>query len=894
MQQFFRAKEQYPDALLFFRMGDFYELFHDDAIVAAKALDLALTSRQKTADGQDIPMAGVPHHAAAGYLAKLVDKGFRVAICEQMADPATVKGIVPREVVRVVTPGLAIDPDAMSERADNWLAVVVKDAEGIVVASIELSRSAARVTSLRDEAELVAELTRTEAREILTEGLGEATLAALRVAFPRARLAAAPAARPEALEAALGDGRVEELDARSRSTLSRAVAYAQAAHPQVAIHIEILDRTEPSTTLTLDEPAIRNLELLRTLGGDKEGSLVHAIDATRTSMGARLLRRRLVRPLADVAAIRRRLDDVQQLVEDTTSRASVRAALDDVADLERLVTRAELGLGTPRELGAIRRTLGAAASLASLLREAGAAIDDLRGASPTLRDASPTLRGASPTLRGASPTLRGPSIRPPSELGHELFVELTRVLEDELPQTASQGGLVRAGADPRVDELRGLASQSRDVLLALEERERVASGIASLKVGYTRVFGYYIEITRSNLKSVPAHFRRKQTVANGERYTTEELDELERAIASAEDRLKALEIEIFERTRARVAKAASELRRIAAWLAELDVTSCLAEIAASRGYVRPTVDESTRLELEGSRHPVVELALPAGTFVPNDVSLDAQGERMWVITGPNMAGKSTVMRQAALLVILAQLGSYVPAHRAHVGLVDRIYTRVGASDNLARGQSTFMVEMAETAALVRGATTRSLVILDEVGRGTSTYDGLAIARAVAEHLVDRVRCRALFATHYHELCALEEARPGAVRNHNATAREHQGDVVFLHRLVPGGANRSYGVAVARIAGLPDDVVARARTLLAGLEARSERGEASKQLALFTPVAATQAEPTSAASATERARTPDPIEAEILAELEALALETTTPMQAFTRVVAWRERLRTRG
>jgi DNA mismatch repair protein MutS len=866
MQQFFRAKEQYPDALLFFRMGDFYELFHDDAIVAARALDLALTSRQKTADGQDIPMAGVPHHAAAGYLAKLVDKGFRVAICEQMADPATVKGIVPREVVRVVTPGLAIDPDAMSERADNWLAVVVKDGEGVVVASVELSRSAARVTALRDEAELIAELTRTEAREILSEGLGEPTLAALRVAFPRARLAHAPSPKPEVLDAVLGEGRADTLDPRSRATLSRAIAYAQAAHPQASIHIEVLDRTEPSTTLTLDEPAIRNLELLRTLGGDKEGSLVHAIDATRTCMGARLLRRRLVRPLADVAAIRRRLDDVQQLVEDATARAVVREKLDDVADLERLVTRAELGLGTPRELGAVRRTLGAAASLASVLRESGAAIEDLRGA----------------------------SIRPPTELGHELFVELSRLLEDELPQTASQGGLVRAGADPRVDELRNLASKSRDVLLALEERERAASGIASLKVGYTRVFGYYIEITRSNLKSVPAHFRRKQTVANGERYTTEELDELERAIASAEERLKGLEIEIFERTRALVAKAASGLRRIAAWLAELDVTACLAEIAASRGYVRPVVDDGTRLELEGSRHPVVELALPAGTFVPNDVSLDAQGERMWVITGPNMAGKSTVMRQAALLVILAQLGSYVPAHRARVGLVDRIYTRVGASDNLARGQSTFMVEMAETAALVRGATTRSLVILDEVGRGTSTYDGLAIARAVAEHLVDRVRCRALFATHYHELCALEEARPGAVRNHNASAREHQGDVVFLHRLVAGGANRSYGVAVARIAGLPEDVVARARTLLAGLEERSERreAEASKQLALFAPPPVEEA-PVASATA-ERARTLEPVEAEILAELEALALETTTPMHAFTRLIAWRERLRTRG
>ncbi|MBX7194729.1 MAG: DNA mismatch repair protein MutS [Sandaracinaceae bacterium] len=857
MQQFFRAKEQYPDALLFFRMGDFYELFHDDAIVAAKALDLALTSRQKTADGQDIPMAGVPHHAAAGYLARLVDKGFRVAICEQMVDPATVKGLVPREVVRVVTPGLALDPDTVAERADNWLAVVVRDAEGVVVAAIELSRSAARVTELRDDVELIAELTRVEAREILIDGISEATQAAIRVSFPRARVAPAPSGRLEAIEDAVPSERLSELAPRGRDALARAIGYAQAAHPQARVHIETVDRTEPSTTLTLDEPAIRNLELLRSLGGEREGSLVSCLDETRSAMGARLLRRRIVRPLADVAAIRRRLDDVQQLVEDATLRGEVRQALDRVADLERLVTRAELGLASPREVGAVRRTLGAAAALASALNEA-----------------------ASHQGVGASVEVRGASIRPPADLAHELFVELERVLEDELPQVASQGGIVRAGADVRVDEVRALASRSRDVLLALEEKERTASGIPSLKIGYTRVFGYYVEVTRANLKNVPKHFRRKQTVANGERYTTEELDELEHAIVGAEDRLKALEIEIFERTRERVGRAAPALRRIAAWLAELDVTSCLAEVASSRGYVRPDVDDGTVLELEASRHPVVERALPPGDFVPNDVRLDAQGERMWVITGPNMAGKSTVMRQAALVVILAQLGSYVPAHRARVGVVDRIYTRVGASDNLARGQSTFMVEMAETAALVRGATTRSLVILDEVGRGTSTYDGLAIARAVAEHLVDRVRCRALFATHYHELCALEEARRGAVRNYNAAAREHQGEVVFLHRLVAGGANRSYGVAVARLAGLPDEVVARARTLLAALEARSDASQAepTRQLGLF-------AAPDPAPDPRAEAR------AQVLAELEALSLERTTPLEAFSKLLAWAEAIR---
>jgi DNA mismatch repair protein MutS len=855
MQQFFRAKEQYPDALLFFRMGDFYELFHEDAVVAARALDLTLTSRSKGPDGQGIPMAGVPHHAASSYLARLLEKGFRVAICEQMADPATVKGIVPREVVRVVTPGLAVDPDALFERADNWLSVVCADAEGVVVAALELSRSAARVTELRDEAELVAELTRTEAREVLVDGLSEAALAAIRTAFPRARVAPAPPAPASGIEHAVDAAAIETLGARARRALAVAIGYAAAAHPQASLRIESVDSTEPSTTLTLDEPAIRNLELLRTLGGEKEGALLFALDDTRTSMGARLLRRRIVRPLADVAQIRRRLDDVQRLVEDAPLRDELRSGLGTVGDLERLVTRVELGLATPRELGAIRATLGAAAELARLVRSGG----------------------------GLDAQVASASIAPPDDLASELRARLEALLEDELPHVATQGGIVRRGADARVDELRDLAGRSRDILLALEARERDGSGIASLKLGFTRVFGYYIEVTRSNLKNVPAHFRRKQTVANGERYTTDELEELEHAILGAEDRMRALEAQVFEGLRAEVAAHARALRRIASWLAEIDLASCLASLASRRGYVRPEVDDGTGLELIGSRHPVVELALPAGAFVPNDVVLDAAGERMWVITGPNMAGKSTVMRQAALVVILAQLGSYVPCERARVGVVDRIYTRVGASDNLSRGQSTFMVEMAETAALVRGATTRSLVLLDEIGRGTSTYDGLAIARAVAEHLADRVRCRALFATHYHELCALEEARPGVVRNHNATAREHEGDIVFLHRLVPGGANRSYGVAVARLAGLPREVVDRARAILASLEQRGAAAPETSQLSLFgARTGAADAQPVE----DPRARAA----AEIVAELATLELDRTTPLDAFERIVAWSRKL----
>jgi DNA mismatch repair protein MutS len=860
MEQFFQAKAQHPDALLFFRVGDFYELFYEDAVVAARALDLTLTSRSKSADGQEIPMAGVPHHAASSYLARLLEKGFRVAICEQMADPATVKGIVPREVVRVVTPGLAVDPDAMPERADNWLVVACADAAGVVVAALELSRSSARVLALRDEAELLAELTRSEAREVLVDGLSPTTLEAMQTIFPRVRVAPAPAPDEAALAAAVEPAMLAGLDGRAARALSRAVAYAAAAHPLTRLQLDSVDRVEPSTTLVLDEPAIRNLELLRTLGGEKEGALLHALDDTRTSMGARLLRRRIVRPLADVAEIRRRLDDVQRLVEDHALRDALRDALRRVGDLERLVTRAELGLATPRELGAVRDTLSAAVEIAARLGGA----DDPDGVSRRIQAA-----------------LGSGALDPPADLGQALLARLVATLEDELPQVPSQGGIVRRGADARVDEERALASRSRDVLLELEARERDRTGIASLKIGFTRVFGYYVEVTRSNLKNVPPHFRRKQTVANGERYTTEELEDLERRILGAEDRLRALEIEVFERLRREVASEARALRRVAAWLAELDVAACLAALACQRGYVRPDVDDGTSLELIGSRHPVVELALPAGTFVPNDVDLDAAGARMWVITGPNMAGKSTVMRQVALNVILAQLGSYVPCASARIGVVDRIYTRVGASDNLTRGQSTFMVEMSETAALLRGATTRSLVLLDEIGRGTSTYDGLAIARAVAEHLVDRVRCRALFATHYHELCALEAARPGSVRNFNATAREHEGEIVFLHRVVPGGANRSYGVAVARLAGLPDEVVARARALLASLESGGSEGA---QLSLFGRPPAPPAEAPDTRPLAPEARA-------VLDEMVALELERTTPLEAFSKLLAWSRRLR---
>lgn len=791
MRQFFRAKEQHPDALLFFRMGDFYELFHEDAVIASGALDLTLTSRGKTADGGEIPMAGVPHHAAASYLGRLIEKGFKVAICEQMADPATVKGIVPREVVRVITPGLALEPDTLDARSDNALLVVRSEGGAYGVAALELTRASLRACTLESAAALVAEIVRVDPREVLAAGDDE-LLVAIRRVLPRARVegAVVPDDPPAVVASLMGEHAWTDAAMRVSSVAldacAIALAYAKVAQPKSALGIRTIEPYDPLGHLVLDDTAVRNLELVRTLSGERSGSLLALMDETSTAMGARLLRRRMLRPLAEVKAIRERHDAVDVFSNDLERRRQLRKILSPMGDLERGATRAELGLASPRDLGAIREGLGIVVRVAELLRELDASEVGERLV--------------------------------PADLCADVEGLLSTALLDELPVTANSGGLIRDAIDPRIDELRRLSTTSRDMLLSLEQRERERSGIASLKIKFTKVFGYCIEITRPNLHLVPAHFRRKQTVANGERFTTDELEELQGKILGADERLKALELEIFEDVRRRVGAEASRIRALAEVIAEIDVHTTLAEIAHRRNYVRPVIDESLSIELSEARHPIVETLAAAGSFVPNDILVDAEEQRFVVITGPNMAGKSTTMRQVAIATIMAQMGSFVPAKVARIGIVDRIFTRVGASDDLGRGQSTFMVEMRETATILREATRRSLVVLDEIGRGTSTYDGLAIAWAVAEHLHDRIGCRALFATHYHELCELEQTRPG-VRNFSVAAREQAGDVVFLHRLVPGASNRSYGVAVARLAGAPPDVVARAYQLLEELEGR---------------------------------------------------------------------------
>jgi DNA mismatch repair protein MutS len=797
MQQWVDAKAAHPDAILFFRMGDFYEVFSEDAVVASSALGLTLTSRNKGAP-DEVPMAGVPHHAAHGYVAKLLALGHKVALCEQLADPSKTKGIVPRGVVRVLTPGLITDTDQLDARTNHYLVALdggaTPGSAGVGIALFDLSTGELVAGTLSDGAAVLAEVARADPHELLVgESLAELAKA-VAIAAPRAALRTDEALEDEQVGAVIDAATEDPIFAEAEEqhgrlalrAAARALRFAQKNTPSARIPVRRVGFFDPSGTLRIDETAQLHLELVRAIDGGRKGSLLDVIDATRTPKGARLLRTRLLAPLVDVAAIRRRHDEVELFVTHSRARSELQAALAEIGDVERLAVRATLHEATPRDLGALRDGLLAAPRAVAAVRT----IPD-----PTAAD------------------VLGSDI----DTAADLAAHLARALVDRPPPHAREGGIVRDGFDGELDELRQVRRHGAELMTAMELSLREQTQIASLKLKYTSVFGWYIEVTRSHLAKVPDTFRRKQTVAQGERYTTPELDDLADKLEHAEERSLERESALFDALVRETAQHADRVRRLAARLAEWDVASGLAEIAHRFDYARPEVDTGEVLELRGARHPVVERLAAAGRFVPNDTTLDLVGERLWLVTGPNMAGKSTLMRQVALVVILAQMGSYVPAEAARIGLVDRVLSRVGASDNVARGESTFMVEMRETAAILREATRRSLVILDEIGRGTSTYDGLAIAWAVTEHLHDAIGCRALFATHYHELTELSRTLPNLV-NYSVSAREHEGDVVFLHKLQRGPASRSYGVAVARLAGLPETVLARARALLASLEA----------------------------------------------------------------------------
>lgn len=844
MQQWAQAKRAYPDALIFFRLGDFYELFEEDAVVAARLLDLTLTSRNK-GKPDEVPMAGVPHHAAHGYLARLLDLGHKVAICEQLADPTQTRGIVPRGVVRVVTPGTLTGEEQLEPGQHNWLAALELGWSGVGIALADVSTGTLEAAQKDDLSASLAELARAAPREIVLGGDDgdqlEAAVLALGAALP-----GVPIRRDDALSGAEAQG---ELGALAREAtplgplavgaLGRALRFVRACYPGGAAPLLRLGRWHASDQLEIDATAARHLELVSHAGGQRSATLLGVLDGTRTPAGARLLRRRLLAPLVDVARIRARLDRVEAFVVHSRLRDDLRSALSGVGDLERIATRAVLGDATPRDLGALRDGLAAAAQALTVLASAE---DELA----QVQDDGP--------LDGLL----------------ALQAELARALVERPPPRLLEGAVFAPGFDAELDELDALRRTGTERVNELEARLRNDTGLGTLKVRFTRVFGWYIEVSRSQQARAPASWRRKQTVATGERFTVPELDELADRIAHAEERHREREIARFRQLVAEVAASANAIDALAERLARWDVAAALADVAHRHDYRKPEVDAGPTLELRDARHPVVERLAAAGRFVPNDVVLDQTGERLCLVTGPNMAGKSTLLRQVALITILAQMGSYVPARFARIGVVDRVLSRVGASDDLARGDSTFMVEMRETAEILRSATRRSLVILDEIGRGTSTFDGQSIAWAVAEHVADVIGARALFATHYFELTRLAESSRH-VTNASVSAREIDGEVVFLHRLVAGAASRSYGVAVARLAGLPEAVLARARAVLASLEQAAPGSAVAEparaQLGLFDRAPAHPGE--HAVAETLRA-----VEVERLTPLDALQLVAT--------------------
>ncbi len=839
MRQFLDIKAGYPDAILMFRMGDFYEMFFDDAVTVGPVLDIAVTSRDKGLEvGDRVPMAGVPYHAIGGYLRTLVERGFKVAICEQMETPEQArlrKGpkIVRREVVRVVTPGVLVDEEHLRSEEPNYLAAIVAESAGETgfgIAALDVSCGEFLALRCADAAGLRAALSRLAPREILAdaslhgwlrEALGPAC-PRLEVRDPRL-IPPEVAARVVHLRAESGGEALQTTEARAAALC---LAYAEETQPGHTLLIHRLRRHELEDRMILDETSLRNLEVFRTLrDGQRKGSLLWSVDRTRTAMGARMLRDWLGAPLRAIGAINERHEAIAALISEPKLRGDLQDRMRDVRDIVRLAARARLGTATPRELGALRQSLAALPGVHALLAE----LARRRLPEPGPGDSQ---AGSLGQVAGRVPALLDLG----GDLLADLHAELLRVLVDEPPAHTRDGGMIRAGADPELDRQHGLRDGGREALAAIETRERERTGIANLRVQHNRVFGYFIEVMKSQLARVPADYIRKQTMTNAERYVTPELAEHETAVLGAQAAALEREQALYLALREQVSAAGERLCQVGEGLARLDVLAGLAEVAEAQGFVRPELCEEPVLEIEEGRHPVVERMLGAGRFVPNNLGLRANAgatgglARFLLVTGPNMGGKSTVMRMAALVAILAQAGSYVPAVRARVGIVDRVFTRVGAADDLGRGDSTFMVEMRETAAILSQATPRSLVLLDEIGRGTATFDGLALAWAITEFIHDQLGCRAMFATHYHELTALSDKLAG-LRNVNVAVHEDRGTIVFLHRVEPGAAERSYGIQVGRLAGLPASVLRRAHKLLARLEA-SDRGTVP-QLDLFS-------------------------------------------------------------
>jgi len=863
MEQYTRIKSQHEDAILLFRMGDFYEMFFDDAKVAARVLGLALTTRDKGSKNP-VPLAGVPHHALDSYLARLVGAGYRVAICDQVEDPKQAKGIVRREVTEVITPGSILSSTMLDERRSNFLVALSPGPQRTGLARIDPSTGEFTVTELVP-GDLRREVLRADASEVVVpEGkTEEEPLRSLLDDLPDVPVS--PVADWEfgleqARETLESHFRVANLDGFGCTDLEEGLAAAGAALRYLTdlkkrdlAQVTSLRRVLNTENMVLDETTQRNLELVEPLDRSfPEATLLSVLDRTETPMGARLMRQWVLYPLVDLAEIGARHDAVQGLLGERAVRQGLAGVLSELCDIPRVVGRVASGHASPRDLASLRRTLEELPALGELLSSCASPAVAARGTElPKVADVARTIADA---------------------------------IVDSPPATFKSGGVIRDGHDPGLDEVRAIAREGKGWIGKLQAGERERTGIPNLKVGFNKVFGYYLEVTKPHAHLVPDDWIRKQTLVNAERYVTPELKEHESKVLTAEEDMLRMEHELFELVRAEVARHAPRLQKAASVLAEIDTLASLATVAEEYRYVRPDMSDEHALSISEGRHPVVERLLKGEPFVPNDVAFDAESRQILLITGPNMAGKSTYLRQVALSVVMAQMGSFVPASRASIGTVDRVFTRIGATDALARGRSTFLVEMSETAGILNAATGRSLILLDEIGRGTSTFDGLSIAWAVTEYLHDREDARAwtMFATHYHELTELEDVLP-RLKNMNVLVRETENSIVFLRKIVPGSADQSYGIEVARLAGIPREVIMRAREVLDNLEstqytadevprlAGGEHGPLRRdtgQLGLFGS---------------------GPSQVEV--EIEGLKMESMTPLEAFDKLVELRKRVK---
>ena len=857
MKQYLEIKEQNKDSILFFRLGDFYEMFNEDAQLASRELDLTLTTRDRGKAAEDqTPMCGIPYHSSDAYIARLIAKGYKVAICEQTEDPALAKGLVKRDIIRVITPGTVIDSACLDDRRGNFLCGIFLDGQNAGAAFCDMTTGHTHVTAFSGDdrlEHLYNELSRfSPAEAVLSAGaydngeLVEYLRDKLSCAVERGENRFELKACEKAIRAQFGEERFASLPRNNPAAalaLGALLSYLHETQKTDLSYIKDLEYYEQGRFMELDLSARRNLELTETIRAkEKRGSLLWVLDKTKTAMGGRLLRAWMERPLLSPAQITRRLTAVEELVKKTIDREELILSLREITDFERAMTRIMTGTASCRDLAALSQ--GAASLPAVKERLSGMRAPYLQ----TLFEQLDTLA--------------------------DLKEKIDATIVDDPPFLLREGGLIRDGANKELDELRAVQSGGKGMLTQIEAREKEKTGIRNLRVGYNRVFGYYIEVAKGQLNLVPDSYIRKQTLSTGERYITEELKELESTILTAKDRIVALEYDLFVALRQFVAGESARVKQTAQAVAQLDVLCSFAAVAVHNHYCKPEVDLGNTVSITAGRHPVVEQMLKNALFVPNDTLLGSEDCRTAIITGPNMAGKSTYMRQVALIVLMAQMGSFVPAQSAHIGIVDRLFTRIGASDDLASGQSTFMVEMTEVADILKNATPRSLLILDEIGRGTSTFDGMAIARAVLEYAADRKRlgAKTLFATHYHELTDIEQALPG-VKNFNIAVKKRQGDMIFLRKIVPGAADDSYGIEVAKLAGIPDRVITRAREILKDLESGAPE----------------RAKP-AAAPVSDQVSMLDMQSDELRRALESITVETLTPIEALNQLYQLKQML----